>query len=84
MSSNRRLVRGVDKWFRRTGRQRMCFEPERARDNGRIDLFLFPPRRFIAASVDLAMVSAAQRDGELVADLASEGAALRESEVVSI
>jgi hypothetical protein len=43
-----------------------------------------PPRRFVAAAMNLAMVSSTQRHGERVADLASEGAALGKSQVMGI
>jgi hypothetical protein len=58
--------------------------PQLSRHRGRIDLDLVPPGSFIAASVELAMMDAAQWDGELIADLASERARLRESEMMGI
>ena len=50
----------------------------------RIDSDFPPPCGFIAATVDLAMVSAAERDGELIADLAAECPALGEAQMVGI
>jgi len=66
------------------GRQRVSFEPQRPSDGGWIDPGVPPPCGFIATPVDLAMVSSAQRNGELIADLAPEGSALGKAEVVSI
>jgi hypothetical protein len=62
----------------------VSFEPQRPSNDGRIDAGVLPPPGFIAATVDLAMMSSAQRNGELIADLAPEGSALRKAEVVSI
>ena len=44
----------------------------------------FPPRRFVTAAVDFAMVTSAQGDSEFVADLPPERSALREAKVMSI
>ena len=63
---------------------RMRLEPQRPRGDSRIDPGFTPPCGFIAAAVNLAMVAAAQRDGELIADLAAERAALREPQVMGI
>ena len=57
----------------------MRLEPHGAGRNGRIYSYLPPPRDFIAAIVQLAMMPTTQRDRELVADLASESPALREA-----
>ena|ERR1700733_12670060 len=62
----------------------MRFEPKRSSRNGRIDTGLFPPCGFVAAAMDLSMVTSTQRDSELIAYLAPECPALRESEVVGI
>jgi len=56
----------------------MSFVPQRPRSDGWIDTRLPPPGGFVAAAVHLAMVSATQWDGELIADLLPERAALRE------
>jgi hypothetical protein len=60
------------------------FQPERTSRHGRIDPGAAPPGGFIAAAVDLAVVAAAQRDSELVADLAAECSALGKAQVVWI
>ena len=62
----------------------MCLRPQRSGGADRIDSSFAPPDAFVAAVVDLAVMAAAQRDGELVADLAPEGAALREAQVMGI
>jgi hypothetical protein len=52
-------------------RKGMRLEPKRpGRDDG-INSSALPPSRFVAAAVDPAMMSAAQRDSELIADLAA-------------
>src|SRR5579862_7567210 len=62
----------------------MRFEPERSGCERRINPGLAPPRGLVAVAMDITMVAAAERDGELVADLAAERAALREAQMVSI
>jgi hypothetical protein len=62
----------------------MRFSPQFLRDRSGIDSGPLPPCHFIAVTMDLAMVSAAERDGELVADLATERPALCEAEVVGV
>jgi len=62
----------------------MRLQPQRAGGDGRIDTGLLPPSGFIATPTDLTVVTAAQRDGELVAYLFSECTALGKSEVVGI
>ena len=62
----------------------MRVQPQRAGVRGRIDTGVLPPRGFITTAMDLTVVTAAQRDGELVADLSTECPALRVSEVVGI
>src|SRR5580698_3115056 len=62
----------------------MRFKPKCACIYGRVDACLVPPCSFIAVAVHFAMMAAAERDGELVADLAAERPALREAQVVSI
>jgi hypothetical protein len=52
--------------------QWMTFQPQGTRRNGRIDAHLFPPRRFIATAVDLAMMATTQGDRELIADFAAK------------
>ena len=70
--------------FIRSRRQRMGFEPKRAGRDCRVDAGLAPPCGFIAAAMDLAVVSPAQRHGELVADLAAERPMLRKPKVVGV
>jgi hypothetical protein len=50
----------------------MCPQPKRAGYGGSIDSGLTPPSRFIAAPMHLAMMTTAERDRELIADLAAE------------
>jgi hypothetical protein len=57
----------------------MGLKPQHSSHSRRINPELAPPRGFIAAAVDRAMVSATQRDRELIADLAAKGAALGKS-----
>ena len=42
------------------------------RADSRIDTALSPPSGFIATAMDFRMTAAAERDGELIADLAAE------------
>jgi hypothetical protein len=65
-------------------RQRMRSQPQRMGRDGWINSSGTPPCGFIAAAVDLAMVSSAQRDSEFIADLASECAVLCEPQVVGV
>ena len=62
----------------------MGVQPQDASGNRRINSSLLPPRGFIAAAVNLAMMTAAHRNCELVADLPPECPALHETEVVSV
>jgi len=50
----------------------MRCQPKHAGIDGGIDAGIFPPSSFVAAAVDLAVVAAAQRHGELIAHLAPE------------
>ena len=52
--------------------QWMAFQPQGTRGNDRINAQLFPPCRFIATAVDLAMMAATQGNRELVADFAAK------------
>jgi hypothetical protein len=65
-------------------RHRVRFEPQHAGRNGRINTGFPPPCGFVATAMHLAMVPATQRDSELIADLAPERPALRETQVVGI
>lgn len=62
----------------------MRFQPEHAGADGGIDPGLFPPTRFVAKAVQLAMVAAAERHGELIADLAPQRAALCEPQMMGV
>ena len=62
----------------------MRCEPERTSTDAWIDPGAPPPVGFIAAAMDLAMMAATQWDRKLVADLAAECPALRETQVVGI
>ena len=62
----------------------MAFEPKRPRRSGRIGAGISPPGSFIAAAVDLAMVPAAQRNNEFIADLPAERPALRKAKMMGI
>jgi hypothetical protein len=62
----------------------MAFEPEWAGRNDRVHSSLSPPLRFIAAAVDFAMVTAAERNSELIADLAANCPALHKLEMMGI
>jgi hypothetical protein len=50
----------------------------------RLDIELLPPCEFISALVKLTMMKPAERHGELVTHLATEGALLRELKMVGI
>ena len=50
----------------------------------RIDPSCFPPQRLVARAMELAVVQAAERNGEFVADLAPEGEPLGEAHVVRL
>ena len=63
---------------------RMRFDPKPAGGHYGIDRNAAPPSCFIATPMGLAVMTATQRDGELVADLFAERPALREAEVMGI
>jgi hypothetical protein len=50
----------------------MAFQPQGTSGNGGINAHLFPPCRFIATAVDLAMMATTQRNRELIADFAAK------------
>jgi hypothetical protein len=60
----------------------MRLSPQIVRDWFGIDTRSFPG--FVAVAMDFAMVPAAERDGELIADLTAERAALCESQVMGV
>jgi hypothetical protein len=76
--------RTVDAHFIRSCRQRMRLQPKRAGTDTGVDTGLLPPRGFIATAMDLAMMAAAQRHGELIACLPAECAVLREAQMMGV
>ena len=62
----------------------MRLKPQHASDICRNDTGSAPPGGLIAAAVHLAMMTPAQRHGELIADLPAERSALYKTEVVSV
>jgi hypothetical protein len=52
--------------------QRMCFQPQRTSTGGRIDAGLVPPGCLVTATMDLAVMSATERDREFIADFAAD------------
>ena len=62
----------------------MCFKPKDAGRRARIDTSPIPPRGFIDAAMHLTVMSAAQRNRKLVADLTAKCRYLRKPEVVGI
>src|SRR6516162_3484296 len=62
----------------------MRLQPQRTGTDRRIDTSFFPPRRFIATAMNLTMVSATERDRELVADFAAERRCLGKAQMMGI
>ena len=62
----------------------MRLKPQSPRCRKWVDSRLAPPLRFIAIAMQLMMMPAAQRNRELIADLAPECPALREAQVMGI
>ena len=62
----------------------MGLQPQDARGGGRVNPGLDPPRGLIAAAMDLAMVSAAERDSEFIAHLAAQCRWLGKAQMVGI
>jgi hypothetical protein len=58
--------------------------PQRVGNRANIDPEAVPPCDFIAGPVDLAVMSAAERNREFVAHLSAERAGLRESQMMGI
>src|SRR5262249_59009719 len=58
--------------------------PELSGDLDRIDPSRFPPQRLVARAVELAVVQAAERNGEFVADLPAEGEPLGKPHMVRL
>ena len=62
----------------------MSFDPEFACDGCCVDSDRAPPFLFKTGAVNLAMMSAAQRNREFIADLEAETAWLREAQMMGI
>ena len=62
----------------------MGFGPKFVRHCQSVDAGTLPPLSFVTGAVDLAVVSAAERYGELVADLEAETAYLREAQMMGV
>jgi hypothetical protein len=62
----------------------MRFQPQCPSRERRIHASFPPPTSLVAATVGFAMVSSAQGDGELIADLPAKRAALGKSQVMSV
>jgi hypothetical protein len=62
----------------------MAFEPQRAGRDRRVNTGLLPPFSFVAVPMEFAMMTAAERNGEFIADLAAERLALHKSEMMRI
>jgi hypothetical protein len=60
--------------------QRMASQPQGASRNGRVHTSI-PPSGFVATAVHLAMVPAAEWNGEFIADLTAECSTLRKAKV---
>ena len=58
--------------------------PELEGERNWINFVGLPPRRLVALAVELAVVDATERNGELVADPPAEGARLGETQMVRI
>src|SRR5262249_35490452 len=64
--------------------KRMCLHPQGRSGSERIKTKLAPPCGFIGAAVSLAMVDPAERNRELVADLAPQRRMLGKTEVMGV
>ena len=63
---------------------RVRVSPKLVSGGERIDAGLFPPCEFVARAVNFAMMHAAERDNELVADLTPECTLLREPKMMRV
>jgi hypothetical protein len=59
--------------------ERVGFRPKFVRYRQNVDAGTLPPQSFVTGAVDLAMMSAAERYSELVADLEAKATYLREA-----
>ena len=62
----------------------MSLQPQFPGRGGRIDGGFLPPFGFVAKTMNFPMMAPAQGNRELIADLASERAALREAKMMSV
>ena len=62
----------------------MASQPQGASRNSRVDASIPPPCGLVATAVYLAMVPAAEWNGEFIADLAAECSTLRKAKVVGV
>ena len=67
-----------------SGRQWMCFQPQRASGDSRINADLFPPGRFITTMMNFTVMPATERDRELITDFTAECGALGRAQVMGI
>ena len=58
--------------------------PQPLGDHQRVDVDRLPPSHLIASQMKLPMMTAAERDGELVADFETQGSRLRKPQVMRI
>jgi hypothetical protein len=86
-TSNSRLPsrrRGIQSYHTYRVSDRMRLNPERPCGSHRVDALCAPPNAFIAGAVKFAMMAAAQRHGELVADLEAETPGLGKAHMMGI
>ena len=62
----------------------MRLQPKRTGSDSRINASICPPYGFVARAMDLTVMAAAQRHGELIADFAPECAVLHETQMMRI
>ena len=62
----------------------MRLKPQRASNFQDINPKAAPPRCFVTIAVELAMMTAAQRNGELVAHFAAQSFTLREAKMMRV
>jgi hypothetical protein len=60
------------------------FDPQGSCSLGWIQADLVPPRCFVTVAVKVAMMSPAERDCELITDLAAKSAVLREPQMMRV
>ena len=62
----------------------MAFFPKALGDLQRFDIQVVPPGHFVASLVQLTMMAAAERNGELIADFQAQGPELGKAQVMRI